>query len=722
MPTPEEIQQKKKKLRSMVRDLDKLTKGEIPKPKKAPADIEAFRAKQLAAKNAAHRAAAAIFIPKPESVRRRNRLEKNIPKWLRWYFPEVFSRPFQPIHLEIITAIQKAARFAGDQAIAAPRGTGKTSLAEGCIIHAIVTDVLDFAVFFAATASDAENSLKSIKEYICGSDRLLADYPALCMPVRAVDATPNKAHSIVVYGDDFEFTNARFQWSGIEISMPNIPGLACAGSRIATRGLDSAVRGLKKGTKRPRIALIDDPDTENTARSEEQSKQLAARIERGIAGLASQGNRMSRVLLTTLQNCVCVSAQFTDSNIKPSWHGRRFRFLSKLPDRVDLWDEYIALRQQVVSGGDEFARKAHGFYRKKRKVMDSGCEVANKYSFDNRILPDGSKLQLSAIQHYYDFVADNGEEAALCELQNDPPEETGPIESGITSYRIQRQVGGYSRRIVPPGVACVVQGIDVGKFACHFVIKAFRADATAFIVDYGVQEVLGTIRGSDEALDKHILRALYARREAMLTNPYSTADGKIVEVQKTVVDASYRTDAIYHFAREAGIGFQAAMGFGESSGCVKVNFNAPVYVTKNKRPGDGWFLSLRPKGIWLCCMDTDRWKGWEHDRWMTPPDQPGTCLLFGDRGVGKQLSADQKGHFSFSKHLVAEVEIEEPTKNKGMVRRWKTKSDTNHYFDASYMADVAANMCGVSLLRKTQLVSSERKSARELLGLAKKAS
>ena len=84
------------------------------------------------------------------------------------------------------------------------------------------------------------------------SDRLLADYPEVCVPARDVDGTPNRAHSCVVVGDDFPMTNARFQWSGDEISMPMVPGFVCAGSIIATRGLDAAVRGLKKGKLRPR--------------------------------------------------------------------------------------------------------------------------------------------------------------------------------------------------------------------------------------------------------------------------------------------------------------------------------------------------------------------------------------------------------------------------------------------------------------------------------------
>jgi hypothetical protein len=111
-------------------------------------------------------------------------------------------------------------------------------------------------------------------------------------------------------------------------------------------------------------------------------------------------------------------------------------------------------------------------------------------------------------------------------------------------------------------------------------------------------------------------------------------------------------------------------------------------------------MSRRSGGVWLVCADTDRWKAWEHDRWMTPTDKPGTMMLFGESDGGDRLSFDERGHFSYSKHLTAEVEVEEPI--KGVLRRkWKAKSDTNHYLDASYMADVAANMKGIKLLKSS---------------------
>jgi hypothetical protein len=99
--------------------------------------------------------------------------------------------------------------------------------------------------------------------------------------------------------------------------------------------------------------------------------------------------------------------------------------------------------------------------------MDAGAVVANPFSYDGRILPDGSQLQVSAIQRYYDFVADNGEDAALCELQNSPPDEAKVQESGIIASRIQCQVSGYPRGTIPSGCTVLTQGIDVNKSYCH---------------------------------------------------------------------------------------------------------------------------------------------------------------------------------------------------------------------------------------------------------------
>ncbi|MCI0430315.1 MAG: phage terminase large subunit family protein, partial [Rhodospirillales bacterium] len=284
------------------------------------------------------------------------------------------------------------------------------------------------------------------------------------------------------------------------------------------------------------------------------------------------------------------------------------------------------------------------------------------------------------------------------------PEETGPIESGLTAHRIQKQISGYPRKVVPPDCMVVVQGIDVGKVLLHWVVRAFRADATGYTIDRDVTPVHGTVVNSDEGLDVAIMRAIKQRMAEIEQDPYRTADGQVVPIALTLIDAGYRTStAIYPVCRELGLGVMPAMGFGKSAGCAHANFSMDQKPREGRIVGDGWRLDeidkLHWPGLWRVNMDTDRWKAWEHDRWMTDPAKPGCMFLFGEAADDpKRLSQDEKDHMSYAKQIVAEVEIEEV--HKGVLRRrWHSKSDKNHWLDASYMADVAASIKGVRLLR-----------------------
>jgi hypothetical protein len=656
--------------------------------------IEERRAADRLSHEQSYRKAAALYIPKPQSKGRRTRLEKDTVRWLRWYFSDIFTEPFCDHHLEMIHAIDRAVTFGGDQAIAAPRGEGKTTIAECVTLAKILPGVLTFAVIFAATGYHARNSLKSLKDYLIASDRIRADYPEVWYPANEADTSPQLAHSMAAQGDDFPLTKIKFQWSGDEITLPQVPGSRCAGSIIATRGLDAAVLGLKKGTLRPQLAIIDDPDTEDTIRNEEQRDKLEDRIDRAIAGLAPRGKRMSRVMLTTTRNRICVSYRFTDPTIKPSWNGKRFGFVRKFPERVDLWEEYISLRGAGQTAGDTFARNAHAFYLANLVEMDRAAELANPQSFDRKIVPDGSQLQVSALQRYYDWLADNGPESTASELQNDPAEESGPQDiSTITAHRVQRQVSGYPRKIVPPGCLKLTQGIDCKKSGLHWVVRAWGADGTGYTIDYGFHETHGTIVGSDVGLDTALIRALHERREVIAEDPYTFEDGQVVDIAVTLVDSGWRDQAIYRFCAEAGAAFKPSKGFGQSAGCAQAGFHAPNRATLDKKMGDRWFLNRQPCGTWLVCMDADFWKAWEHDRWVSDPAAPGALFMWGMPSTSDRLSQDQKQHFSYSKHIVAEMEGEDIIRGR-LVRHWKSKSDTNHYLDASYMADVGGSMVG----------------------------
>ena len=85
------------------------------------------------------------------------------------------------------------------------------------------------------------------------------------------------------------------------------------------------------------------------------------------------------------------------------------------------------------------------------------------------------------------------------------------------------------------------------------------------------------------------------------------------------------------------------------------------------------------------------------------PAASAPLLLFGEPGRN-EISEDEKGHMAYAHHICAEIEVTDLV--RGVIKwSWKTKSDTNEWLNASYLADVAAAWSGValygSLVRRT---------------------
>lgn len=267
-----------------------------------------------------------IVIPPPEDIERRRRLEQDDIAWLMWYFgpgcglkdEDCFTREFTEQQIEMAGDLARAFSQGGDKATAASRGEGKTTICERIAIKYTLSGEVDFVLLCCATGTLAESGLESIRGAIEDNERLRSDYPEVCIPVMELEGVPQRAKTQLATGkrldngEEFERAKMRYSWTGAEVVLPNVPGSPSANAVIATRGLDSAVRGIKRKGKRVKVVIIDDPDTRDTARSEEQARLLADRIDKDLAGLGTQTRSVARVMLTTLQSRTSASFLFTD--------------------------------------------------------------------------------------------------------------------------------------------------------------------------------------------------------------------------------------------------------------------------------------------------------------------------------------------------------------------------------------------------------------------------
>jgi hypothetical protein len=699
------------------------TKAGKGQAKKSSASL---RAKDAARKKAERAAATVVKIPKCKDRDRRKRLEQDDIAWLMYYFggacelDDPFTYDFTGQQIEMVKAIGHALEFGDDQALAASRGEGKTTITERLILKYHLQGKVDYSVIFQASAELAENCLDSIKTAIERNVLLRQDYPEVCIPVIALEGASQRAGTQRVSGHRhdtgkaFEMASSKFTWSGDEIIFPDVPGSPSARSIIATRGLDATVRGLKKRGKRPKIAVIDDPDTEDTSRSREQAEKLEMRIEAAIGGLGGQRKRIGRVIISTIQSPISVSALYTDPKRKPTFKGRRFRFLITKPSRMDIWEDYVEMWKEDFEKGDEHCRRSCKFYLDNREDMDAGGVVSNQNRFDPSRLPDGTQLEYSALQHYFNLKGRLKPGVVEAEYDNDPIIHDAIVEDDLKPSSVQKKVNGFDRCIIPDGCILLTQGIDVRKRALHWVVRAWKADGTGFTIDYGVFEVLGTSFSSDEGVDQAIQRAVLSRLEEAKMAGYRFDNGEKKDIDLTLVDAGWKTSAIYGACVIAGLGVLPVMGFGKSSGCVQANFHDAMKSTVDRKAGDRWFLSRKQKFVkfetksdsninevvsrlWLVCADADHWKGFEHDRWKTGIDSDGSMSVFGIASDdGERMSKDQRDHHSYARHICNEQEVERMHKGV-LIRRWEAKSENTHWLDASYYSNVAASIKGIRI-------------------------
>jgi hypothetical protein len=639
-----------------------------------------------------------IYVPDVADPDRRRACEADIFSFLKTYFSDSFYQPFTVKRAEIVTDILNAASQGGDQATAAPRGDGKTTIVECVTIYCLNLGLLKFPLICAATGPDATRILENIKRQYETNDLLAADYPEICIPIMKLERWASRALQQTVDG---EFT--LMTWGKDKVVFPTVPdkyglpenaGSLAAGSVLMTRGLDSAIRGIRLGTVRPDLVIIDDPETRESAESDVQIERRSKTIEQDIGGLGGPGKAMSRLLLCTIMNRKCVAHTYTDRQQKPSWNGKRYRLIEEWPEREDLWDEYILLRQSGMAEGDTTAKEACEFYKNNREAMDAGAVVSNKYRYIEGV-------EASALEHCYRIIADRGREAFLTEYQNDPPEDAGPQESGINARLVQSRVNGVPKLIIPEDFSLLTAGVDIGKRAIHWTVLAWKTNATGAVIDYGVADVFPKDTADRQSVEIAISQSLHQLRDYWLSLPYMTADGEILPIKQVLVDSGNWTDAIYAFCAKTGQKmFRPSKGFGSSVDGRKSPFRAAKEGTSDNIPGQMCWLSRQRGNVWLVGMDTDFWKGWLHERLMTDMDKPASITLFG---------SERREHTAYAHHLVAEVETTEFVPEKGLKHYWKQKSPNNHWLDATYQACVAGSLHGIKLIAGASVAPVRRR-------------
>ena len=258
-----------------------------------------------------------------------------------------------------------------------------------------------------------------------------------------------------------------------------------------------------------------------------------------------------------------------------------------------------------------------------------------------------------------------------------------------------RQLGGFSRALVPEDAEALVGAIDCGKRHLHWGVVAYRPEARGVVISYGAWENPPCEGDQAEHVERAILAGLRSLRDEVLMAGFRGVDGRTWLPQQVLVDSHYMPEAVYAFAgdEESQDRFRPTIGCGST----QIDRRWRSYHRPKKTSaeivhlGDEYHIAWDQKrSAFRLEANADDWKVRLIRALQAPPGVPGSLGFF--------TSTNPKEHATMAKHLTAERPFESFEPGRGRTVRWVAVSDVNHYLDVCYMACVAGHLCGVRLI------------------------
>jgi len=627
-------------------------------------------------------------LPPIANPARRREAAESLQRFYELYFPLTFNLPWSDDHFFVIANMEEAINHGGKNVLAMPRGSGKSAMIRGACLWAILTGRRRFVSIIAANDPKAAEELTKIQTACETAEDLIADWPEALYPIRMLERIAQRQKGQMYLG-----RHTRMTWQDGKLVFPTIPGSKCSGSIIMSAGLGTAsIRGQSHLTPggellRPDFAMIDDPQTTESAESDLQCGRREKLIKADVIGMAGPGKAMTVLAAVTCIRNGDVATRLLDPETTQGWVGKKMRMLDSLPTNMDLWDRYAELRRQGKSG----CEAANAFYASRQAEMDLGA----KASWPARVEPG----DLSAIQTAMNLrISDRSTFEA--EYQNDP---LGPEaeESLPTLEGLQDQLNRHARGVIPAWATHVVSFIDCHEKALYYLVLAAADDLTCAVVDYGtwpeqsrdhfqLKDIRKTLARRLEAAGKTggpesaIVYGLEELTEMLASKAWKRDDGTELRMEQILIDSGKWSKDIYEFCRSAKHGgiILPSKGKGFGGGTTPI---ADWKIKDHDKRGFGHVITADPKkrSVRLVTFDTNMLKTFACYRRATVGK--GGLTVFGDSSDVHRMLQD---------HCMAEQ-----ARKKSEVWEWHIKpgAPDNHWFDCLVGAILAAILCGCAI-------------------------
>ena len=617
----------------------------------------------------------AVDIPACADPVRREACRLDFQKWVKTYKPR--SMPYSADHIRVMERMQAAVLRGGLYVLACWRSFGKTMLSEDCAEWATLNGHKRFVLLIGATEQAAQDMAASIRTDLEENELLLADYPEVCVPFKAMEGRPQRAASQTFMGVCLHAAGRanciQFPTIKNDTDRP-----AAQGQIIKTLGLTGRLRGLKHKTPdgrelRPDLAIPDDPQTDESAHSPEQCSSRERLLTRAVAASGGPGSVLSVIMPCTVIAAGDLSSRFLDGKKHPEYMRELCGLVVKWPDAQDtLWKEYAEIKAQGIDEGDPRGEKATQFYADHRSEMDAGAVL----SWPDWV-EDG---ELSGVQHVENMLIKFGADGFDAECQNQPRKEGNAelpyvLTEDIIVSRVDREIPPQT---VPDWSQTIIAATDVNpSYALTTVIACFGGNQRAHVAWYGryTSPPLPCEKSDAPAVIDRAIQTALAAHGAELQSLWCAPRVWVIDGGGTP------KDTIINFAANSvkSCGLQAMCMFGRDCKTYR------PYVSKTQRitPFENGHVVHESFARRWIIWNADIWREAAQKAWTSAPALPGSCSL----GVGK--------HGEFAAQICGELlkwKMETPT---GLRYDWTKRPGPHDFGDCMAMAYAAAAWGGI---------------------------
>jgi len=432
-------------------------------------------------------------------------------------------------------------------------------------------------------------------------------------------------------------------------------------------------------TLRPDFVLIDDPQSDDTARSQGQIDKRMKTIKTSVLGLAGQNKAITVVMAATIIQKYDLAYRFLDRSEHPEWQGVTRKMLGAFPDDMEFWEsEYHEAYLHSLELQDD-NKHVNSFYRKNRKRLEAGAVVNNKHrKGDNDV---------SALQHAMQLYFQRGRDAFYSEFQNEPIDDSGSLYS-ITPRLVCSRVNGYDKGIAPEGAKFLTCMADVNYIGLNWVTAGFDNDFTSWIVDYGkfpggsnmlYNPEKDTERTASQAISKGIMQLVQFFMEKEFGNHR--------QLNLLMIDGNFQTETVCKTVEAVRHKYKPPFKIVVHRGRGHKSYKLKQATLVGK-PGDECHLENTPMRGMQIIQNSDYWRMATQKAFLNEPGVAGSCSLFGKRpiehdGIAREICSERLDNFAST--------------DKGNMYVWNmTPGQANDKLDALVACFAGASLLGAS--------------------------